>query len=228
MTGPVLGVVGGSGGVGASTFAAVLAAAAGPSTLVDIDVAGGGIDVLLGIEDVGGARWSGLRLGGGRLEPTLLGDGLPRWGQVSVLAADTEPDVGAVRQVLDAAAELGPVVVDLGRAAVGPRHVAVSRCALVLLFAAAQVRGLSAARAVRAGLSDVPVGLVVRHGALAPDEAAALTGIGIVGVAPSLPPSPERVLDARRLPRGLARLASGVLDGLAGMPEPLEFAGASA
>jgi hypothetical protein len=227
MTGPVLGVVGGSGGVGASTFAAVLAATAGRSTLVDIDTTGGGIEVLLGVEDAAGARWSGLRLGGGRLEPALLRDGLPRWGPVSVLAADTEPAAGAVRQVLDAAAELGPVVVDLGRAAVGPRQVAVSRCALVLLVAAAEVRGLSAARAVAAGLSDVPVGLVVRHGAVAPDEAAALTGVRLVGVAPSLPPSRERVLDARRLPRALVRLASGVLDGMAARPEPFEFVGGS-
>ncbi len=227
MTGPVLGVVGGSGGVGASTFAAVLAATAGRSTLVDIDVTGGGIDVLLGIEDVAGARWSGLRLGGGRLEPALLCEGLPRWGPVSVLAADIEPTVGAVRQVLDAAAELGPVVVDLGRTSVGPRGVAVSRCALVLLLAAAEVRGLSAARAVAAGLSDVPVGLVVRHGTVTPDEAAALTGVRLVGVAPSLSPGYERVLDARRPPRALARLASGVLAGVAAIAEPVEFAGAS-
>jgi len=68
----VLGVVGGSGGVGASTFAAVLAAVTGRAMLVDLDVVGGGIDVLLGIEDVAGARWSGLRVGGGRLDPALL------------------------------------------------------------------------------------------------------------------------------------------------------------
>ena len=64
---PVLAVVGGSGGVGASTFAAALATAAAPATLIDLDPVSGGIDVLLGIEDVPGARWSGLRLEGGRL-----------------------------------------------------------------------------------------------------------------------------------------------------------------
>ena len=48
----VIGVVGGSGGVGASTFAAVLAAAAGSaqSVLVDLDVCGGGVDVAARIE----------------------------------------------------------------------------------------------------------------------------------------------------------------------------------
>src|SRR5690349_916184 len=64
--GLVLGVVGGSGGVGASSFAAVLAATAGRSLLVDLDVAGGGLDVVLGIEAEAGARWSGLHLAGGR------------------------------------------------------------------------------------------------------------------------------------------------------------------
>ena len=71
----MFGVVGGSGGVGASTFAAVLAAVTARAMLVDIDVVGGGIDVLLGIEDVPGARWSGLRVGGGRLDPGSLADG---------------------------------------------------------------------------------------------------------------------------------------------------------
>ena len=73
---PVIGVVGGCGGAGASTFACVLAATAAtgwPAVLVDLDPVAGGIDVLLGIEAVPGARWSGLRLGGGRLDPRRSG-----------------------------------------------------------------------------------------------------------------------------------------------------------
>ena len=89
MTGVVVGVIGGSGGVGASSFASVLAAAAVPSVLIDLDLAGGGADVLLGIEAVPGARWSGLQLDGGRLDPALLADGLPRWRDVAVLAAES-------------------------------------------------------------------------------------------------------------------------------------------
>src|SRR4051812_19306479 len=87
-TAQVLGVVGGSGGVGASAFAAVLAAVAGESLLVDVDAAGGGVDVLLGIEAVDGARWSDLHLAGGRLDASVLLAGLPRWGPCAVLAAD--------------------------------------------------------------------------------------------------------------------------------------------
>jgi hypothetical protein len=215
MDGPVLGVVGGSGGVGASTFAAVLAAVTGRAMLVDLDVVGGGIDVLLGIEDVPGARWSGLRVGGGRLDPKLLADGLPRWGPVPVLSADTAPDSAeAVAQVLAAAASLGPVVVDLGRGPTASRGAAVTRCALVVLLAAAQVRGLLAARAVAAGLSGAPTGLVLRRGPVAPDQAAPMTATALIGVVPALASSRDRTIDARRPPRSLARAAAGVLDGV--------------
>ncbi len=211
----MLGVVGGSGGVGASTFAAVLAAVTGQAMLVDLDVVGGGVDVLLGIEDVPGARWSGLRVGGGRLDPRLLADGLPRWGPIPVLAADTAPDsADAVAQVLAAAASLGPVVIDLGRGPSTQRDAAVTQCVLVVLVAVAQVRGLIAARAVAAGLSGAPTGLVLRRGSVDPDQAAPMTATALIGVVPALAASRDRVLDARRPPRALARTAAGVLDGV--------------
>src|SRR6266536_165036 len=117
---PVIGVVGGRGGAGASTFACVLAAMSalgGRAVLVDLDAAAGGIDVLLGIEATSGARWSGLRLDGGRLDPDMLVAGLPQWGSVAVLSADVAPAPGAVGQVLDVAARAGAVVVELGRSA---------------------------------------------------------------------------------------------------------------
>jgi hypothetical protein len=218
MTGAVLGVVGGSGGVGASTFAAVLAAVAGRATLVDLDESGGGIDVLLGIEHVTGARWSGLRVGGGRLDPALLSDGLPRWGPVAVLAADTEPTPAAAAQVLAAAATLGPVVVDLARSPSALRETAIRRCALVLLFAVADVRGLSAARAVAGGLAAAPTGLVVRRGSVSPAEAAGLTETPLAGAVAATAGLRERGLDVRRPPRALARVAAGVLDAVGSAP----------
>src|SRR5664279_4433323 len=107
MTDVVIGVIGGSGGAGSSYFAAVLAALCLPSVLLDVDPVGGGVDVLLGIESVPGARWSGLRLDGGRLDPALLADGLPRWRDVAVLATDAEvPPPVAVLEVVDAAVRL--------------------------------------------------------------------------------------------------------------------------
>jgi hypothetical protein len=134
-----------------------------------------------------------------------------------VLAADTDPSAGATAQVVDAAAALGPVVVDLGRAASVVRGMAIQRGALVLLFALADVRGSSAARAVAAGLSGAPTGLVVRRGSVSPEGAAALTGIPLVGAVPAAPVPGERMLEARRPPRALARIAAGVLDA-AGAP----------
>ena len=163
----VLGVVGGSGGVGASTFAGALAAAAGASVLVDLDAVGGGLDVALGIESVPGARWSGLRVAGGRLDPAALMSGLPYLGSCAVLAADGPAlDVAAVEAVLDAAAAapVDAVVLDLPRA-VGPvREAAVERCDLVVVLARGDVGGLVGAHLQVGLVGDVPAGVVVRRG----------------------------------------------------------------
>ncbi len=214
----VIGVVGGSGGVGASTFAAVLAAsaaAAGSAMLVDLDVCGGGVDVLLGIESADGARWSGLRVAGGRLDPQLLLDGLPRWRACAVLAADLAalaPD--AVLQVLDAAGDaVGTVVLDLPRAQCAERAAGLLRCDLVVVLARCDWPGLVAAHATLSALPELPVGVVVRRGEVAVDEAAAMVATPLLGTLPALgAPLPKLV--SRRLPRATARVASGVLDGL--------------
>jgi secretion/DNA translocation related CpaE-like protein len=210
----VVGVLGGRGGVGASTFAAVLAALAGRTggaLLIDLDAAGGGIDVALGIESVPGARWSGLHVAGGHLDPADLLAGLPRWGPCSVLAADLpELDAEAVLQVLAAASAAAPVVLDLPRAPCAERAAGLLRCDLVVVVSRADVGGLVGAHAVASSLPEVPVGLVLRRGAVASASAAELVGLPLLGEirgggAP---------LDPRRLPRGLARVAGGVLDGL--------------
>jgi hypothetical protein len=212
--GSVIGVVGGSGGVGASSFAAVLAAVAGPAVLVDLDGAGGGLDVLLGIEAVGGARWSGLHLAGGRLDPGDLVGGLPGWGPVVVLAADVVvDDPGAVVQVLGAAAAAGPVVVDLPRADTAARAAALLMCELAVVLARADVGGLVAAHLVAAGLSDRPRGVVLRRGEVAGPRAAEVVGCPLLGTLPPLgrarPP-----LDPWRPPRAAARVATGILRGV--------------
>jgi MinD-like ATPase involved in chromosome partitioning or flagellar assembly len=206
----VVGVLGGSGGVGASTFAAAMAAGARPSTLIDLDALGGGVDVLLGIEGVPGARWSALRLSGGHLDPALLADGLPRWDGVAVLAADADaPTAIAAQQVVDTAAQLGPVVVDLPRAPSLLRDSVVEQCALCVVVTEGEVRGIASARAVlRSMPSGVVVGAVVRRGMLSADEVAGLLGVAVLGVLPALERSPSR-------PRSMARVASGVLDGMA-------------
>lgn len=206
----MIGVVGGSGGVGASTFAAVLAWAAS-GLLVDLDPFGGGLDVLLGIEHEPGARWSGLRLDGGRLDPELLAGGLPRWAGVPVLAVDLPPPEG-VEPVLRAAAEGGSVVLDLPRAASPGRDAAAAQCDLVLVLVEARVRSLAAARAVLRALPPVPVAALLRRGDVPRADAVALLGVSALGTVPAAPRGVD--LTQSRVPRPLARVAAGVLDGV--------------
>ncbi len=215
----VIGVVGGSGGVGASTFAAVLAAVAGTSLLVDLDGAAGGVDVLLGVESQGGARWSGLRLAGGRLAAADLLGGLPRWGRCAVLAADVssvEPE--SVLQVLDAATDgagLDAVVLDLPRVQCAERAAALLRCEFVVVLARCDVTGLVAAHATVTGLPEVPLGLVARRGELRAEDAATLVAAPLLGTLAPLG-NPLAPLAPRRLPRATVRVAAGVLAGLRG------------
>jgi MinD-like ATPase involved in chromosome partitioning or flagellar assembly len=212
--GCVVGVVGGSGGVGTSSFAAVLAAVAGAAVLVDLDVTGGGIDVMLGVESAPGARWSGLRVAGGRLDAAALVDGLPRWGAVAVLGADVaELDPGAVAQVLRAASQAGPVIVDLPRGACAERAAALLHCDLVVIVARSDVAGLVAAHALASALPELPTGLVARRGEVAAEDVAALVGCPLLGELPALGSS-RAELHPHRLPRGAVRVAAGVLSGL--------------
>ncbi|HEU5006536.1 MAG TPA: hypothetical protein VFT67_06170 [Jatrophihabitantaceae bacterium] len=212
-----IGVLGGSGGAGASTFAAVLAWAArfAGASLVDLDGSGGGIDVLLGIERVPGPRWSDLRLDGGRLESGLLLGALPRWYGVPVLAADRSPPERGVPGVVAAAAQAGPVVLNLPRAPDPVRAAALDGCDLVVLLAAARVPALAAARAVLAGLPDPSaqaIGVLLRAGDVPLADAAALLGRPVLGCLSAGHRPVE--LAVRRPPRALARVASGLLDGV--------------
>lgn len=203
---PVLGVVGGQGGVGASGFAATLAASAsrryGRCALIDLDCPSGGLDVLLGIEDAHGARWSGLRLAGGHLDPDVLLDGLPAWNEVRVLAADraVEPAEDAVAQVVDVARRGAPVVLDLARWPSPARAAAVSRCSLVVLVVQPDVAGVTGARCVAASL-DARLGVLVRGSRASGRVVPPLVGAALLGRLPRRP--------ARRRERAVA---AGVLD----------------
>jgi hypothetical protein len=217
---PIIGVVGGSGGVGASTFAAGLArlaprqVAAERSVLVEIDATSGGLDGLLGAEAVPGPRWSGLRLAGGRLEAAALAEGLPAWGSVVFVAADLTPSPEAVTQLLSVARGVGPVVVDLPRWAAPGRPAALACCELVVLITGCDVASVSGARSVAAELgSDTRIAVIVRGGS-DPDTVASMVGAPLVGRVPD---------DARRVspdpaswPLVLRRIAAGVLDAWTG------------
>ncbi|MEP7763783.1 septum site-determining protein Ssd [Sanguibacter sp. 25GB23B1] len=120
----VVGVIGARGGTGASVLAAAVArlsAAGGAHTaLVDGDLTGGGLDVLLGIEDEVGLRWPDLHAARGEVGGDELAALLPTWRGAHVLSADRRRPEGLVGdapadvvRALVQAHEL--VVVDLSR-----------------------------------------------------------------------------------------------------------------
>lgn len=154
---PVIGVVGGRGGAGASVLAAALAltaAATGPRPLlIDADPLGGGLDVMLGAEAEPGLRWPGLSSARGRLQPELLRSELVRVDGVDLLSWDGGdlPDVPAeaMAAVLSGAVRCADlVVVDLPRHLGEAATVAAAACRWVLVVVPAEVRATAAARRV--------------------------------------------------------------------------------
>jgi secretion/DNA translocation related CpaE-like protein len=169
------GVIGGSGGAGATVFAAALgqvAAAAGPAVVVDTDPLGPGLDRVLGMEDRAGVRWDELCQTTGRLGATAFREGLPRRDGLGVLSWYAGPpgtlQPFALREVLSAA-QRGheTVVVDLPRHHAGVLDEALARCDQVLVVARASLEGLASAARVVASLPDPgPARLVLRGAGL--------------------------------------------------------------
>ncbi|NLU83361.1 septum site-determining protein Ssd [Rhodococcus sp. HNM0569] len=193
--GDVVAVVGACGGAGASTFSGALALCAGAGgrevLLVDVDPGGSGLDVLLGVENEPGLRWSGLRVDRGRLPGAALRSALPGRDSIRVLSLDdtargvpAAPTASGVHSVLEAGrTDGGLVVCDVpfeGAAAETPASAAVDAADLVVVVVPATVRAVLAARRVAAWASghNHNVGVVVRGpapgGLTASDVAAAL------------------------------------------------------
>jgi secretion/DNA translocation related CpaE-like protein len=170
---PVLAVVGGRGGAGASTLAAGLALTAADRglavTLLDLDPLGGGLDLVLGAEGAPGLRWPDLRHAPGRLPAGVVAATAPRVAGVSFVgwdrAAPADVSPRAVTAVLDAAATEGDVVVvDLPRVLDGPGRAVLAAASCVYLVVPAEVRAAAAAARVLATLEPLAgeIALVVR------------------------------------------------------------------
>jgi len=194
--GPVVAVVGGTGGVGATTLAAGLALAIRkrrPAALVDVDAPAGGIDLVVGAEARGGWRWDTLRSASGQLAD--LAGQLPTADGVAVVAASRtdrrEPPPEAVRAVLDGLARTGAVVVaDLGRRDSPAREEAIRQAGRIVVVTGQSVRSVASAAALLTELTDRRLDLVVRTGragAIAPPVVAEALGLPLLGTVPDTP-----------------------------------------
>lgn len=209
--GAVLAVVGGCGGAGASTLAAATALRAardGARTLLlDCDPLGGGLDLMLGAEDVLGVRWPELSVVDGRIPAATLHEALPAMGDrgLSLLSCDRigpGPTAGALRVVVEAGRRAGDTVVcDVPRQPGEAAAVVLSAADLTVLVVPADVRACAAAARVAAELTarSPAVGLVVRGpspGGLTPVEIARALDVPLLASM-----RPQHDLD-RRLERG--------------------------
>jgi secretion/DNA translocation related CpaE-like protein len=232
--GLVLGVMGGSGGAGATTFACALgqvAATSGAAVVVDCDPLGPGVDRVLGLERQDGFRWDALCQTTGRLSARSLREALPRRGSLGVLSwyARTTGSLQAfaAREALSAARRgHDTVVLDLPRSPDAVVDELAARCDRLLVMVVPTVAGVAAAARVCHRFTDLDgLRLVLRGNGVAPAEIATATGVPVLttmldqrGVEESI----DLGLGPLRSSRSrLGRAAQGVLDAAAEAPMPV-------
>ncbi|MET9604054.1 septum site-determining protein Ssd [Streptomyces sp. NPDC006512] len=193
-----VGVIGGSGGAGASTLACALAlraARAGERTiLIDGDPLGGGMDVLLGGEGAEGLRWPDFAASRGRVGAGALAESLPELHALRVLSWDRGDRVvvppAAMRSVVAAARRRGGVVVvDLPRRVDEAVAEVLAQLDLVLMVVPGELRSVAAAGRVAAGVRMVArdVRVVVRGRCPEGLDAEAVAGLLRVPLAGEVP-----------------------------------------
>lgn len=153
--GRVITVMGAGGGAGASTLAAGLARVANASDqrvlLIDADPLSAGIDLILGVDDAAGGRWSDVLGISGRINPQVLKDALPNIGGITVLAPARQTAVHITPESFAQVMEAGVrgfdlVVVDLPCSMHAVNALALNQATAAILITPAHV--LSACRAV--------------------------------------------------------------------------------
>lgn len=187
--GLTLGVLGGSGGAGATTLACALGQVAGrgaASVVIDADPWGPGVDRLLGLEGSGGVRWDALQQTTGRLSARSLREALPRRDGVGALSWGPGPagslQAFAVREALSAAQRgHDTVVLDLPRTGDALVEELAARCDRLLVVCVATVPGVASAARVCARFEDpAALRLVVRGSAVVPEAVARAVGVPVV------------------------------------------------
>lgn len=166
-----IGVVAGAGGAGATTFACALgqvAALTAPAVLLDLDVHGPGVDLVLGLDGVTDMEWGTLGQTTGRLGARSFRESLPRRDGLGVVTWSPGPrqqlQPFAVREALAAAVRShDTVVLDIPRDGSDFCDELLARCTRVLVVVRPDVPGLSgASRLVRRLSASGPVACVVR------------------------------------------------------------------
>ncbi|MEV6694528.1 septum site-determining protein Ssd [Micromonospora sp. NPDC051196] len=213
----VVAVVGGRGGGGASILAAGLAVTAARgrlrTLLLDADPLGGGLDLVLGWEQLEGLRWPALSGADGRVDPPALVRALPSRGDLVVLSWDRGDPVAvpaeAMAATLDAARRGRDfVVVDLPRQFDDAAITALQAADRVFVVVPAELRATAAAARVvsMAAPHCQDLSVIVRGpapGRLRAAEVARALGLQLAG---TLRPEPGL---CRGLERGEAPAAGG-------------------
>ncbi|MCL2594369.1 MAG: pilus assembly protein FlpE [Promicromonosporaceae bacterium] len=190
----LIAITGATGGVGASITAAsachALHRATGRGTLVDLDIPGPGIEVLLGVEAEPGARWPELTDARGEVDGREVVAALPRWGRVPVLSGSRLTPVGPRDDVmLDVCAALlragESVVLDLPRPGAWTPAIRalVADANDVLVVARLSIPDAAGLIALRSVLAKCHPRLVVRPpsvGRVDADDLTAVSGLAVV------------------------------------------------
>lgn len=220
--GRVIGVLGGAGGAGATTFAGALGqvgALRGTVLAVDTDPLGPGLDRVLGLEHVDGVGWETLASSHGRLSARDLREAVPRSGPLGVLTwrgggVARLPGADQLLEVVDAARRGHDLVVlDVPRGG-EHREALLARCDLQVVVSPTTIAGTAATLRACAGLDDPARAGLLLHGRDAECSGVArATGLPVLATM-----SPQKGLDEsvdlglgpvrnRRGPLGRAALA---------------------
>ena len=168
LRGRTIAVIAGRGGAGASVFSVALARCADEALLIDLDFYGGGIDLLLGAENVPGLRWPDLRLEDGRLAWAAVRQALPGVDGVRMLSGSRafhEIEQPALGAVLESGLRGGATVIcDVPRQLTPLSAHALQTADLVAVITSCDVRGIVATASLAGVLRTVNqnIGLVVR------------------------------------------------------------------
>ena len=227
--GTVIALLGGSGGVGTSTLSvntAVTASRRGlRSLLVDADPWGGGLDLVLGAEDVTGARWSDLHNVSGHLPSGHLDAALPRVSDISVLACARTDDGLPPHETMTAVLESGRrshdlVIVDCSRCADDLLAVVLSSSDAAVLLVGDHVRATAAAARRHAWLRTKVGAVRVVHACsprgISSDDVSRALGVELVASIPHVPSMTIRADEGElpSLPRAYAAACEAIVDSI--------------